>query len=39
MMLATGDAHGLYARYGLTAPLYPESLMERYFPGIHAAAP
>ena len=39
MMLATGDAHGLYAQYGFTAPLYPESLMERYFPGIYAAAP
>ena len=37
--LATGDAHGLYAQYGFTAPLYPESLMERYFPGIYAAAP
>jgi len=32
-MLATGDAHGLYAQYGFTAPLYPQSLMERYFPG------
>lgn len=39
MMLATGDAHGLYAQFGFTAPLYPESLMERYFPGIYAAAP
>lgn len=33
--LATGDAHGLYARYGFTAPLYPQSLMERYFPGMY----
>ena len=33
--LATGDAHGLYARYGFTAPLYPQSLMERYFPGLY----
>ena len=37
--LATGDAHRLYAQYGFTAPLYPESLMERYFPGMYAAAP
>ena len=37
--LATGDAHGLYAQYGFTAPLYPQSLMERYFPDIYAAAP
>jgi len=33
--LATGDAHGLYAQYGFTAPLFPQSLMERYFPGIY----
>mgnify|MGYP003532056496 FL=1 len=33
--LATGDAHGLYTQYGFTAPLYPESLMERYVPGIY----
>ena len=38
-MLATGDAHGLYAQYGFTAPLYPETLMERYFPGVYADAP
>ncbi|MBA5686870.1 GNAT family N-acetyltransferase [Rugamonas apoptosis] len=37
--LATGDAHGLYAQYGFTTPLYPQSLMERYFPGLYAAAP
>ena len=35
--LATGDAHGLYAQYGFTAPLYPKTLMERYVPGIYAA--
>lgn len=29
MMLATGDAHWLYAQYGFTAPLYPQSPMER----------
>lgn len=33
--LATSDAHGLYARYGFTSPLYPQSLMERYLPGIY----
>jgi GNAT superfamily N-acetyltransferase len=33
--LATGDAHGLYAQYGFTAPLFPQSLMERYFPGMY----
>ena len=37
--LATGDAHGLYTQYGFTAPLYPESLMEGYFPNIYAVAP
>ena len=36
--LSTGDAHGLYAQYGFTTPLYPQSLMERYFPGIYAVA-
>lgn len=33
--LATGDAHGLYAQFGFTAPRYPQSLMERYQPGIY----
>ena len=37
--LATGDAHGLYAQYGFTAPLFPETLMERYLPSIYAGAP
>lgn len=37
--LATGDAHGLYAQYGFTAPLHPQSLMERYFPGLYTAVP
>ena len=36
--LATGDAHELYAQYGFTAPLVPQSLMERYFPDIYTAA-
>jgi GNAT superfamily N-acetyltransferase len=34
--LATADAHGLYAQFGFTAPLKPQSLMERYFPSIYA---
>ena len=33
--LATKDSHGLYERFGFTAPLYPETLMERYFPNIY----
>lgn len=36
--LATGDAHGLYARYGFTAPAHPRSLMERYVPDVYAGA-
>jgi len=34
-MLATRDAHGLYARYEFHAPARPEVLMERHFPGIY----
>jgi GNAT superfamily N-acetyltransferase len=34
-MLATSTAHGLYARHGFTAPLRPESLMEKYVPDIY----
>jgi GNAT superfamily N-acetyltransferase len=33
--LATGDAHGLYAKFGFASPLRPQSLMERYFPNIY----
>jgi GNAT superfamily N-acetyltransferase len=33
--LATADAHGLYAQFGFTTPLKPQSLMERYFPDIY----
>lgn len=33
--LATGDAHGLYARYGFAAPTRPQTLMERYFPDLY----
>ena len=35
-MLATADAHELYARYGFTPPARPATLMERYFPNIYA---
>ncbi len=35
--LATADAHGLYAQHGFTAPAFPQSLMERYSPGIYKA--
>jgi GNAT superfamily N-acetyltransferase len=35
--LATGDAHALYSQYGFAAPLYPQSLMERYFPSVYAS--
>lgn len=34
-MLATRDAHGLYARYGFAAPRFPDTLMERYDPEIY----
>ena len=33
--LATTDSHDLYARFGFTPPLRPETLMERYFPNIY----
>lgn len=29
MMLVTSDAHGLYAKFGFTAPAHPERIMER----------
>jgi GNAT superfamily N-acetyltransferase len=35
--LATSDAHALYRQFGFTAPLRPQSLMERYFPDVYAA--
>lgn len=34
-MLATVDAHGLYAKYGFTALDRPEIIMQRYFPQIY----
>ncbi|TJY59878.1 GNAT family N-acetyltransferase [Sinimarinibacterium sp. CAU 1509] len=33
--LATADAHGLYAQFGFTAPLRPQTLMERYVPDLY----
>lgn len=35
--LATRNAHGLYSQFGFTAPLRPDSLMERYFPDAYTA--
>jgi GNAT superfamily N-acetyltransferase len=37
-MLATGDAHGLYAQYGFAAPSRPQTLMEILRPDIYHAA-
>ena len=33
--LATTSAHGLYARFGFSAPLRPDSLMERHTPDVY----
>jgi GNAT superfamily N-acetyltransferase len=33
--LATGTAHGLYAQFGFTPPLKPQTLMERYVPDLY----
>lgn len=37
-MLATSDAHGVYAQYGFAAPAKPQTLMEIVRPNIYAAA-
>ena len=37
LTLATGDAHGLYEKFGFTAPARPETLMERYFPNMYVS--
>jgi GNAT superfamily N-acetyltransferase len=34
--LATADAHALYAQFGFTAPLKPQTLMERYVPDVYS---
>lgn len=36
-MLATGDAHTLFDKFGFTAPQRPETLMERYFPNMYVS--
>ena len=38
-MLATSDAHALYAKFGFAPAAKPGSLMERYFPAIYQSAP
>ncbi len=38
-MLATSDAHALYAQFGFSSPARPASFMERYFPAIYQSAP
>ena len=37
-MLATRDAHGLYAQYGFTAIAAPEPFMQRHDPDVYARA-
>ncbi len=37
MLLATRDAHGLYARYGFTPLAAPDRLMERHRPDVYQA--
>ncbi len=37
-MLATSNAHGLYAQFGFAPPAKPQSLMERYFPSVYESA-
>jgi N-acetylglutamate synthase-like GNAT family acetyltransferase len=34
-LLGTRDAHGLYQRFGFTAPQFPERHMERTDPGVY----
>ena len=38
LLLATSDAHGLYARYGFAAPSRPQTLMEILRPDIYQPA-
>ncbi len=38
LMLATSDAHALYARYGFAAPSRPRSLMEIFRPDLYQPA-
>lgn len=39
ILLATRDAHALYAGFGFTAPARPESLMEIHRPGLYQRGP
>ena len=36
-MVATGDAHRLYEKFGFTPPLRPDTLMERFFPNLYVS--
>ena len=38
IMLATRDAHGLYAAFGFASPAMPETLMERRDPDVYLRA-
>ena len=38
-MLATSDAHGLYAKFGFTPSSRPQTLMEKYVPDAYRRAP
>ncbi len=38
-MLATSDAHGLYAQFGFTALRYPGTFMERHVADIYTRSP
>ncbi len=37
--LSTSTAHGLYAQFGFTPPLKPQTQMERYAPDVYTAQP
>ena len=38
-MLATSDAHGLYAKFGFTPSSRPQTLMEKYVPNLYVRTP
>ncbi|MEY3660508.1 MAG: hypothetical protein RLZZ169_1333, partial [Pseudomonadota bacterium] len=37
--LVTADAHGLYAKFGFTAPARPERIMEIFDPEVYRRQP
>ena len=37
LTLSTGDAHGLFEKFGFTASQRPETMMERYFPNMYVS--